>query len=170
MACSIDGFISGVDDDISGFVPGGDGIDKYLSDLNDFETVIMGKNTYEFGYKYGLVPGQPAYAHMNHFIFSTSLKFENPHEKINVMELSLNQIEKIRKESTTDIYMCGGGELAGWLLDNEKIDILKIKLNPLILGDGVRLFGASKKKCILELMDSEKYEGGLQIMTYKVLY
>jgi len=35
----------------------------------------MGKNTYEFGYKFGLKPGQRAYPHMTHYIFSNSLKF-----------------------------------------------------------------------------------------------
>ncbi len=60
VASSIDGFIAGVNDDISGFVPGGSGVEKYLSDLKSFKTVIMGRRTYEFGYQFGLEPGQPA--------------------------------------------------------------------------------------------------------------
>jgi dihydrofolate reductase len=50
VACSLDGFIAGEQEDISGFVSGGNGVDKYLSDLAAFDTVIMGRNTYEFGY------------------------------------------------------------------------------------------------------------------------
>ncbi|MEJ2066019.1 MAG: hypothetical protein P8X74_22535, partial [Reinekea sp.] len=61
VASSIDGYISGLNDDVSGFIYEGDGVQKYLNDLGSYDTVIMGKNTYEFGYKHGLKPGQPAY-------------------------------------------------------------------------------------------------------------
>ena len=50
---SLDGFIVGPEDDISGFTADGAGIDHYLEDLKDFDTVIMGRKTYEFGYKFG---------------------------------------------------------------------------------------------------------------------
>ncbi|MCB9355211.1 MAG: hypothetical protein H6575_11650 [Lewinellaceae bacterium] len=46
----------------------------------------------------------------------------------------------------------------------------KIKLNPLILGDGTKIFGGSTSAYKLALTDSDVYENGLQIMTYEVLY
>ena len=70
VAVSLDGFIAGPDGDITGFVAGGSGIDQYLKDLKAFDTVIMGRKTYEFGYKFGLKPGEPAYPHTKHYIFS----------------------------------------------------------------------------------------------------
>ena len=54
VASSIDGFIAGLNDDISDFVAGGLGVEKYLSDLQSFKTVIMGRRTYEFVYQEGL--------------------------------------------------------------------------------------------------------------------
>ena len=50
------------------------------------------------------------------------------------------------------------------------IDILKIKLNPVILGDGVSLFVNSKRVCHLEMEDARKFEDGIQIITYKIEY
>jgi len=170
VATSIDGFISGPGEDISGFVGNGNGVQKYLSDLSAFDTVIMGRNTYEFGYKFGLQPGQPAYPHMTHYIFSDRLKFENNDPKVHIKKISLDEINAIRKQSQTDVYLCGGGQFAGWLLDHQQIDILKIKLNPLILGQGVKLFGSSQCDCRAELVDSAKYDHGLQIITYKIKY
>ena len=167
VATSLDGFISGLNDDISGFVGDGNGVARYLADLADFDTVVMGKNTYEFGYKFGLKPGQPAYPHMTHYIFSNSLTFTNPDPKVHIRPIELYEIKKLKSEPGADIYLCGGGKLAGWLLDNQQIDILKIKLNPIVLGDGVRLFGDSKNDFKFELVDSNKYENGLQIMTYE---
>ncbi len=170
VASSLDGYISGENDDVSGFVGEGNAVNKYLSDLNNFGTVIMGRKTYEFGYQYGLKPGQLAYAHMEHFLFSESLTFEEQDPKLHIKPIQLDKVEKIREDAETDVYLCGGGQFAGWLLDNQKVDILKIKLNPLILGKGVRLFGDSKQNFKTELIDTETYDGGLQIMTHRIIY
>ncbi|HEY4656084.1 MAG TPA: dihydrofolate reductase family protein [Cyclobacteriaceae bacterium] len=170
VASSLDGFISAPNDDISGFVEGGNGVEKYFRDLAEFDTVIMGKNTYEFGYRYGLQPGQVAYPHMTHFIFSTSLTFASQDPRVHIKKIDLEEIRLIREQAGSDIYLCGGGQFAGWLLDNEQIDVLKVKLNPLILGQGARLFGSSQKRCKLELMVSAAYDEGLQIMTYAIRY
>lgn len=166
VASSLDGFIAGPNDDISNFVAGGDGVDKYLSDLQNFKTVIMGRRTYEFGYQYGLEPGQPAYPHMEHFIFSDSLKIENLNEKVHIEPKSLERIVEIKKASVTDVYLCGGGEFAGWLLDNGLIDQLKLKLNPITLGEGIKLFGKSTTRAKWDLVSTESFNEGLKILTY----
>lgn len=166
VASSIDGFIAGPNDDISHFVAGGSGVDKYLSDLQSFKTVIMGRRTYEFGYQYGLEPGQPAYAHMEHFIFSDSLKIENMADTVHIEPLSVERIAEIKRTSETDVYLCGGGAFAGWLLDHGLVDQLKLKLNPIILGAGIRLFGNSTKIAKWNLIKTEPFEEGLKILTY----
>ena len=170
VATSIDGFISRPDDDISGFVQKGDGVDKYLSDLQAFDTVIMGRKTYEFGYQFGLEPGKPAYPHMDHYIFSETLTFNDPHEQVKVCSLDLATIRNLKDQAGTDIYLCGGGMFAGWLLDHGLIDTLKVKLNPLLLGEGALLFGASTKQYKLQLTDYERFEHGLQMITYRIVY
>jgi len=52
------------------------------------------------------------------------------------------------------------------LLDHGKIDQLKIKLNPIVLGKGTKLFGSSTSNANWELIDNESYAEGLQILTY----
>ena len=170
VALSIDGYIMGADEKMEDFVMDGSGVDQYLKDLQTFDTVIMGRKTYEFGYRFGLKPGQIAYPNMKHYIFSNSLELENADENVEVCPLDLKIIEQIQNAPGTDIYLCGGGEFAKWLLENEKIDRLKFKLNPLILGSGVRLFGDSEKKVKTELIESKTYDKGLQIIEYKINY
>ncbi|THD66266.1 dihydrofolate reductase [Robertkochia marina] len=166
VATSLDGYIAGPDDDVSAFPKGGKGVEKYLADLKEFKTVIMGRRTYEFGYQYGLEPGQPAYPHMEHYIFSDSLQLENIADAVHVESCSVDRIEEIKRDSDTDIYLCGGGTFAGWLLDNDLIDQLKLKLNPFILGNGIKLFGNSPKTVHWKLSQKESFEEGLQILTY----
>lgn len=166
VASSLDGYIAGKNDDISQFILQGEGVSKYQSDLAKFQTVIMGRKTYEFGFQYGLEPGQPAYPNMEHYIFSNSLKIENLSESVRIEKLSLERMNKIRQNAKTDIYLCGGGDFAGWLLDNGLIDQLKLKLNPIILGSGTRLFGSSTTNQRWELTEKESFSDGLQILTY----
>ncbi len=170
VAISIDGFIAGPNDDSSGFKAAGDGVARYLEDLKDFKTVIMGRRTYEFGYNYGLEPGQPAYSHMQHYIFSKTLQFEKQSEQLTLCHIELDIIKELKKTSETDIYLCGGGQFAGWLLENEMVDVLKIKLNPLILGDGIRVFGVSQKQYQLRLTQNDIFNDGLAILTYEIGY
>ena len=168
VATSLDGYIAGPGGDISGFVGAGDGVDRYLADLAAFDTVIMGRNTYTFGYRFGLKPGQPAYGHMTHYIFSDNLVLPDRDPKVNVMHVDLRNIQDIRRQPGSDIYLCGGGRFAGWLLDHGMIDVLKIKLNPLVLGGGTRLFGDSTTTLNLRLTDSERFDDGLQIITFAI--
>lgn len=172
VASSLDGYIAGPNEDMSGFVFQGDGVDRYLHDLSAFDTVIMGRNTYEFGYKFGAQPGQPSptYAHMMHYIFSNSLEFEQPHAQVQVKKLQVAEIEKIKHMEGTDIYLCGGGQFAGWLLENKLLDVLKIKLNPLILGNGIKIFEGMSTFFKTELISTETYDSNLQIITHKISY
>lgn len=170
VATSLDGFIAGPNDDISGFVQESDGVTQYLKDLQDFDTTIMGRKTYEFGYKYGLQPGQPAYPQMEHYIFSDNLELDNLHPKVKICSLDLQKVIDLKKQKGTPIYLCGGGQFAAWLLEHELIDTLKIKLNPFIAGNGVRLFGKSTKMYQLTLQDQVAYTKGLQVLTYQINY
>ncbi|NND07903.1 MAG: dihydrofolate reductase [Saprospiraceae bacterium] len=168
VATSLDGYISGQDGDISMFATGGEGVDKYLSDLAGFGTVIMGRKTYEFGYHFGLLPGQPAYPHMQHHVFSNSLQLDNLYEKVQVEQLSVDRVKVIRDSASTDVYLCGGGQFAGWLLDNGLIDQLKMKLNPIVLGVGIPLFGNSKTTLHCKCIGIDSFTDGLQILTYDI--
>lgn len=168
VASSLDGYIAGPDEDISLFAYQGNGVEQYQKDLLEFSTVIMGRSTYEFGYQYGLEPGQPAYPHMEHHIFSDSLEFSSDvHPQVHLEPKSLDRIREIREGSSTDVYLCGGGVFAGWLLDNDLIDQLKVKLNPIILGGGTQLFGSSKTQAKWKLIDTSRFDDGLQILTYE---
>ncbi len=166
VAASLDGYIAGPQGDISKFVHDGNGVAQYKADLMHFETVIMGRKTYEFGYQYGLEPGQPAYAHMQHHIFSNSLQFDSPSAQVTIEKPSITRVQEILTNASTNIYLCGGGEFAGWLLDHNLIDVLKLKLNPIILGNGTKLFGDSTTALKAQLRNRESYENGLEINTY----
>lgn len=170
VASSVDGYIAGPNGEVSGFAHEGTGIQQYLNDLKHFDTVLLGRKTYENGYHYGLLPGQAPYPDKQHYIFSNTLQFENSDPNVAIAPPDADFVRRLKNKAGADIYLCGGGELAGWLLDNQLIDYLKIKLNPLLLNGGTRLFGKSVNAFGLDLTGHQTYGGGLQIITYRIKY
>jgi dihydrofolate reductase len=168
VGVSLDGYIAGVENGIDSFIHNGPGADQFLEDLKQFDTVIMGRKTYEAGYRYGLMPGQLMYANMKHYIFSSSLRFEHTHPDLLVCPLDIELVKLIKRKPGGDIYLCGGGKFAGWLLHNQLIDVLKTKLNPVVLGAGTKLFGSWFETKKFELMHAQRYADGLQIAEYRV--
>ena len=170
VAVSIDGFIEDSNKSSDKFIHEQSIVDFYLDDLKNYDTTIMGRNTYENGYKYGMKPGQAAYPHMQHYIFSNNLTFKNSDRNVKVVIPDLKFVQNLKDQKGSDVYLCGGGMFAGWLLDNELIDVLKLKLNPVIFGGGTRLFGSSSKSLFLDLKETLDFENGFKILTYDIKY
>ena len=103
---------------------------------------------------------------MEHYIFSETLQIKELAKTVHIEKMSVKRIKEIIAASPTDVYLCGGGEFAGWLLDNGLIDQLKLKLNPIVLSEGVRLFGDSKTALVSTLIEKESFDSGLQFLTY----
>lgn len=166
VAMSIDGYIAGPGGDISRFLYEGPAVSRYQADLLGFKTVVMGRKTYEVGYSFGLQPGQPVYEGMKHYVFSDRLAIPDHHPDVSFVALTLAQVKKIKAQATTDIYLCGGGMLAAWLANHQQIDQLKVKLNPIVLGGGTKLFGDSTLPLGCRLVAMDRFEDGMAIITY----
>lgn len=170
VAVSVDHYISHEDGAVDGLLEQGDHVTDYLERLQRYDTVVMGKHTYEWGYRFGLVPGQPAYPHMQHYIFSRTLRFEQS-EQVHIIDRDeVACIQRLKEGDGADIYLCGGGAFAGFLLDHGLIDQLVLKRNPVIFGHGIRAFGASVRKVGLSLVESKTYANGVVLLRYDLMY
>ena len=60
VATTLDGFIAHQDHTIDGFVAEGEHLTDYLESLrNDYDIVLMGRRTYEFGFQFGVTNPYP---------------------------------------------------------------------------------------------------------------
>jgi dihydrofolate reductase len=170
VSTTLDNFICQEDGSIGGFLAEGDHIPDYLDSLKNYDTVLMGKATYEFGYGYGLKPGTAPYPTMKNYVFSKSLQIDSPiEEQLTIVRTdAVSFIRNLKTEAGRPIYLCGGGIFASTLLDNNLIDSLIIKLNPVLLGKGIRLFERSSRKADLSLIDTKIYKSGVILLTYSI--
>lgn len=160
VAVSLDGFISGPNDDVSQFPMAGDHVDAYLERMVDYDAVIMGRKTYEFGYQHGLEPGAAPYPNMDHFIVSASLQVPERAAVAVIADDVIQQVTEL-KQRFRSIYLCGGGELAGALLNHGLIDHLCLKVAPVVLGAGVRLFAGTQTPAQFANQSVTRHDSGV---------
>ena len=168
VATTLDGYICHEDGSIDGFVADGEHVVDYMDRLKTYDAVLMGRKTYEFGYQFGLKPGEKPYKHMENFVFSDSLQLDSGQMKV-AGQGRADVISELKESDGGDIYLCGGGALAGWLNELGQIDQLVIKLNPVVFGSGIRIFGDSPKGAELELVESKSYDSGVTLNRYNVM-
>lgn len=103
-----------------------------------FDTVVEGRRSYEIGLEAGV---DDAYPHLRHLVFSTQLS--SPDAAVTVVNGDpVATVRELKQEAgDKDIWLVGGGELAGSLVS--EIDRLVVKLAPLTIGTGTPLFGRS---------------------------
>ena len=159
VAVSADGFICGAGEDISAFAAQGPIVEDYRARLAGYACAIMGRSTYCFGYRFGMKPGQNPYPWMRCAVFSASLKLPGRAVEL-VRGDTLAAVDLLRRESPGPVYLCGGGAFAGWLLRHGRIQRLRLKRAPVLLGAGVRLFGDHARPVALRLLESRAYADG----------
>ncbi|WP_306045303.1 dihydrofolate reductase family protein [Nioella sp. MMSF_3534] len=170
VAVSVDGYISGPEGDISGFAHEGPVVEDYVARLAGYATAIMGRGTYEFGYRFGMEPGQNPYGHMRTHVYSERLNLPEKRAVILHRGAGRAQVAEVIRGSDGPVYLCGGGAFAGALLGWGLIDRLRVKRAPIVLGGGTRLFGGCPVQPDLRLHAQTVYDGGYLYQDFEVIH
>ncbi|MEL6867412.1 MAG: dihydrofolate reductase family protein [Bacteroidota bacterium] len=169
VAASLDYFIAHEDGTTGGFLPEGPHIKDYMDSLQDYDTVLMGRKTYEYGYDFGLKPGAAPYPHMQNYVFSKSIQVDQQAENLHIVSANwIDTVQKLKTKEGSPIYLCGGGQLATTLLEAQLIDEMIIKLNPVIFGKGIPVFHPHKQLISLDLYDQKSYDNGVLFLYYRL--
>ncbi len=168
VAVSMDGYISGLSGDISKFANEGPVVDDYFTRLGTYKMAIMGRKTYEFGYAFGLEPGRNPYPHMQSIIFSDSLELPEGAEVEVRKHPNPQAIRQLAEGAAGPVYLSGGGDFAGWMLEHNLIDRIFLKRAPCVLGGGVRLFGTNPPAASFNRITTKTYENGYLLEEFSV--
>jgi dihydrofolate reductase len=87
--------------------------------------------------------------------------------KNSVFLKSLADIEKLKNSIGSDIQVHGSGELIQLLLKNDLVDELWLKIHPLTLGNGKKLFDNGTIPAAFTLIESSVTPSGVIIANYK---
>jgi len=87
--------------------------------------------------------------------------------KNTVILKSLAEIEKLKKSEGPDIQVWGSGKLIQLLLKNDLVDELRLKIHPLTLGEGKKLFADGTIPAAFTLTESSVTSSGVIIAYYR---
>jgi dihydrofolate reductase len=79
----------------------------------------------------------------------------------------LNEVSKLKQQIDGDIVVAGSFQLVRTLMEHDLVDELRLKVFPVVLGAGERLFGATRDKKPMHLCDPQVVEGGIAYLTYQ---
>lgn len=172
VAMTVDHYIAREDETIDGFPTDGHHITDYLDSLQRFDTVLMGSKTYMWGYQFGITPGEPVplYAHMMQYVFSQSMAaYEHTGLRV-IRDDPATFTHELKTQAGKDMYLCGGGCLAGYLLKQRLVDEVILKVNPVVFGRGIPVFGDLQEGFDLSLLDTKIYNNGVLFLRYTINY
>ena len=127
-----------------------------------FDTVVMGRRTYEPALAAGITS---PYAHLRQYVVSRTQEELDPAVTI-VRDDPVALVRRLKAEdSALDIYLAGGGRLAGALLP--EIDRFVVKVYPVVTGAGhPMLADAAFVPADLTLTDVRTFADGNLVLTY----
>jgi dihydrofolate reductase len=130
-----------------------------------FDTVLMGRHTYEVGLKEGITNPYPT---LQQYVFSSTMQ-ESPDEQVTLVSGdAVEFVQALKQDEGKAIWLCGGATLATTLYQADLLDQLIVKANPVLFGSGIPLFAAVVKQATLELAEHRIYPSGHMVLHYHV--
>src|SRR5438094_6965097 len=81
----------------------------------------------------------------------------------------VNEVSKLKQELTGDIVVPGSFQLLRTLIEHDLVDELRLKIYPVVLGAGERLFGETNDKKPMRLVETQALDDGIAYLTYERL-
>jgi dihydrofolate reductase len=129
--------------------------------------LLLGRKTFEIFANYWPEHADfwPGINDVTKYVMSNTMKKSD--WKNSVFLKSLADIEKLKNSEGSDIKVWGSGELTQLLLKNDLVDELWLKIYPVTLGKGKKLFGSSTIPAAFTLIESLVTPTGVIFANYK---
>jgi dihydrofolate reductase len=164
IACSLDGFIAGPNDELDWLSSGsGAAEDTFAPFLAEVGALLMGRRTYDVvigfaDWPYGEKP----------VLVATTKPLTAKRASVRAIGGSIAELVEQAKQvaGERDVYI-DGGALIRSALDAGLIDELVVTVIPIVLGAGLPLFAGVGRRHPLELIGERHIGGGLIQIKYK---
>ena len=169
IATSLDGYIARPNSDINWLMEadnlGGKEDYGYKEFSDTADCMVMGRNSMEMVMSF---PEWP-YEGKRVVVLSNTLK-ETPSQLKNKVELYsgylINLVTELKNDGCNRIYIDGGKTIQSFINEDLITDITITKI-PILLGEGLSLFGKTKHDIKLKHIESKSYPSGFVKSTYE---
>ncbi len=128
---------------------------------------ILGRKTFDIWEAYWPQHAEnwPGINEGTKYVFSHSMKESDWQNSVFIN--SVDDIKKLKNSSGRDLQVWGSGELAQLLFRHDLVDELRLKIHPLTLGKGKKLFAGGPIPAAFKLTDSITTPRGVIIANYQ---
>ena len=81
----------------------------------------------------------------------------------------VDEVSKLKQELDGEIVVPASFQLVRTLMEHDLVDELRLKIFPVVLGAGERLFGETSAKTTMRLVETRTVETDLVHLTYEVV-
>jgi dihydrofolate reductase len=168
LTTSLDGFIADRDGGIDWIQPFPDDAEVpsgYLELIASVDTLVMGRATYAASLL--LEGGTEVFEGRRVVVFTSRTDLE-PREGVEFVHTdAIAFVENLRRQPGGIIWLYGGGQLATALAAAGLIDEYLIVVQPVLLGNGIRLWQSGLPAIRLQLTSTLEWPGGLVELRYR---
>jgi dihydrofolate reductase len=134
------------------------------------EAMLMGRRTYEwFAARWPSRTGDLAdrLNGLPKYVVSSTLENPTWNNSTVVRGDVLDEVSKLKNELTGDIVIPASFRMVRTLMEHDLVDEMRLKVFPVVLGAGERLFGETSGKKNLHLVDARTLDGDTTYLTYE---
>ena len=171
---SLDGVIQDPAGDEGFRVGGWIGQIKDRPELNKLapEALLLGRRSYEwFAARWPSRSGELAdrLNSLRKYVVSSTLEHPDWNNSTVLTGDVLDEVSKVKRDLTGDIVVPASFQLVRTLMEHDLVDELRLKIFPVVLGAGERLFGETSDKKAMRLVEIRTFEGDVVLLTYERL-
>jgi dihydrofolate reductase len=141
-----------------------------LDEALSTEAMLLGRRTYEwFAARWPSRTGVLAdrLNSLPKYVVSSTLEDPSWSNSTVVKGDVLDEVSKLRHEFTGDIVIPASFRLVRTLMDHDLVEQMRLKVFPVVLGAGERLFGETSGKKLMRLVDIRTLDGDTAYLTYE---
>jgi len=134
------------------------------------EALLLGRRSYEwFAERWPSRSGELAdrLNSLPKYVVSSTLEHPDWNNSTVFKGDVLEEVSKLKQEIDGEIVVPASFQLVRTLIDHDLVDELRLKIFPVVLGAGRRLFGETSDKKPMRLLDTQSIEGGIAYLTYQ---
>lgn len=134
------------------------------------EALLLGRRTYEW--MAGRWPSRSGELadrlnSMLKYVVSSTLEAPDWNNSTVLKGDAVNEVSKLKQELTGEIVVVASFQLVRTLLEHDLVDELRLKIYPVVLGAGERLFGETSDEKPMRLVDTSIIDGDVAYLTYE---
>jgi len=136
------------------------------------EALLLGRRSYEwFAARWPSRSGELAdrLNSLPKYVVSSTLANPGWNNSIVLKGDAVNAVSRLKQELNGEINVPASFQLVHTLIEHDLVDELRLKIFPVVLGAGARLFGETSDKKPMRLVDTRTIGHGVAILTYETV-